>query len=492
MSSTTFPISPAYPALLSNRIHRWMTYGTVLAADAIAFSAAGTTAVFVRYLFHAKFVPSDWLNVAPAFLLFFVVFAFSGLYPGIGSSPTDEFRIILKASTISFLLLTMVSFFSHHDLALSRIVISLAWVLTVVLVPTVRRVLRTYAARQAWWGISTVIIGERKASLMMLGRLQGHRRLGLKPVALLTEDRFEVETSVGEEPEASPLLDHIFQGDLAHAPCFAERFPGCYALVAMPTSGSDRIREVVSEHAYAFSNLLVVPDLFGMRSLSVSAKDICGVLTLKLDQRLTLALPQFCKRGFDLLLALSALILLSPVLLVLCLAVKLGSKGPIFYGQRRIGRNRQSFKVWKFRSMRVNADEVLRTHLEDNPELQAEWDRDYKLKDDPRITGAGRILRRSSLDELPQLWNVICGEMSLVGPRPIVDAEIPKYGECFEQYKRVRPGVTGLWQVSGRNNTTYTQRTRIDNYYVRNWSLSLDAYILLRTMKTILFSEGAY
>lgn len=493
MSTTTFSISPAYPALLSNRLHRWMTYGTVLAADTIAFCAAGTTAVFVRYLFHAKFVPSDWLSMAPAFLLFFVVFAFAGLYPGIGCSPTDEFRVILKASTISFLLLTMVSFFLRHDLALSRIVISLAWALTVVLVPTGRRALRTFAARQSWWGISTVIIGERKAGLMMLHRLQGHKRLGLKPVALLTEDRFEVETPVtGDESEHSPLLDHIFQGDFGHAPRFAERFPGCYALVAMPTSGSDRIREVVGEYACGYSNLLVVPDLFGMRSLSVSAKDICGVLTLQLDQRLTLALPRFCKRGFDLVLALSALLLMSPILLVLCLAVKLGSKGPIFYGQHRIGRNRQSFKVWKFRSMLVDADEVLRAQLEQNPELQAEWGRDHKLKNDPRITGAGRILRRSSLDELPQLWNVICGEMSLVGPRPIVDAEIAKYGECFEQYKRVRPGVTGLWQVSGRNNTSYTQRTRIDNYYVRNWSLSLDAYILLRTMKTILLSEGAY
>ena len=491
MSSTTFSVSPAYPALLGNRFHRWLTYGTVLAADAVAFFTAGTTAVLVRYLFHAKFTPSDWLGVAPAFLLFFIVFAFSGLYPGIACSPTEEFHVIMKASTISFLMLIMVSYFLRQDLALSRIVISLAWLLTVVCVPTARRVFRTYGARQSWWGISTVIVGEPKASAMMLSLLQGHPRLGLKPVALLTEHHPGVDT-VSSEEEAEPLLDHIYQGDFADAPRFAERFPGCYALIAMPNSGSNRIREVVGEYGCSFNHLLVVPDLFGMRSLSVTAKDICGVLTVKLDQRLDLTLPRLCKRAFDILLASVALLALSPLLLALCLAVKLGSSGPIFYGHRRIGRDRRTFMVWKFRSMRVDGDALLRAHLEQSPELQAEWERDRKLRRDPRTTGIGRFLRKSSLDELPQLWNVLCGDMSLVGPRPIVDAEIPKYGECFEQYQRVCPGVTGLWQVSGRNNTTYAQRIRMDNYYVQNWSLSMDVYILLRTVKTILFSEGAY
>lgn len=494
MSSTTFLVSPAYPAVLGNRMHRWMTYSTVLVADAVAFSLAGTTAVVVRYLFHAQFRPGDWLSVAPAFLLFFAVFAFSGLYPGIGTSPPEEFRVILRACTISFLLLLMVSFFWRQDLRLSRIVISLAWVLTVCGVPTARRLFRSWGARQPWWGISTVILGEPGASQRMLSLLQGHMRLGLRPVALLTEDLPEAETESAEDlpPEQLPTLDHLFQGPFAHASRFAERFPGCYAVIAMPTSGSSRLREVVGEYACNFSNVLVVPNLFGMRSLSVTAKDICGVLTLKLDQPLDRLLPRMCKRAFDLLLASSTLLALSPVLLTLCLAVKLGSPGPVFYGHRRIGRNRKTFRVWKFRSMRMDGDALLHRHLEHNPALRAEWDREHKLRKDPRTTGVGRLLRKSSLDELPQLWNVLRGEMSLVGPRPIVDAEILKYGDCFEQYKRVRPGVTGLWQVSGRNNTTYAQRTRIDNYYVRNWSLSLDAYILLRTIKTILLSEGAY
>lgn len=139
-----------------------------------------------------------------------------------------------------------------------------------------------------------------------------------------------------------------------------------------------------------------------------------------------------------------------------------------------------------------NADQVLSVHLESNPALREEWLRDHKLKNDPRVTLVGRFLRKTSLDELPQLWNVLRGEMSLVGPRPIVSAEVAKYGEYFDDYQAVRPGITGLWQVSGRNNTTYEERVKYDEYYVRNWSIWLDLYILCKTVKTVLLGEGAY
>jgi lipopolysaccharide/colanic/teichoic acid biosynthesis glycosyltransferase len=142
--------------------------------------------------------------------------------------------------------------------------------------------------------------------------------------------------------------------------------------------------------------------------------------------------------------------------------------------------------------MYQNASEILRTHLQRNPEALAEWRNDQKLRNDPRITPAGKFLRRYSLDELPQLFNVLAGEMGLVGPRPIVTAEIEKYGAAFSLYTRVLPGITGLWQVSGRNNTTYGERVAFDEYYVRNWSVWLDAYILARTVKAVLSADGAY
>src|SRR5262249_13099512 len=181
-----------------------------------------------------------------------------------------------------------------------------------------------------------------------------------------------------------------------------------------------------------------------------------------------------------------------PLFLVICALIRLSGPGPIFYGQRRIGRGHRTFTAWKFRSMMIHADKVLADYLARNPEAAEEWERGHKLRNDPRVTRIGRFLRRTSLDELPQLWNILCGEMSLVGPRPIVEGEIEKYGEVFELYTQVRPGVTGLWQVSGRNNTTYQERIEFDEYYVKNWSVWLDVYILGCTVKAVLLSEGAY
>jgi lipopolysaccharide/colanic/teichoic acid biosynthesis glycosyltransferase len=148
--------------------------------------------------------------------------------------------------------------------------------------------------------------------------------------------------------------------------------------------------------------------------------------------------------------------------------------------------------AWKFRTMVVDGDEVLRRHLQSNAGLMEEWIRDQKLKADPRVTAIGRLLRRTSLDELPQIWNVIRGDMSFVGPRPIVQSEIERYGLKYSLYQKVRPGLTGLWQVSGRNNTTYAERVRFDEYYVRNWSVWLDLHILGETVKVVLTGDGAY
>jgi Undecaprenyl-phosphate galactose phosphotransferase WbaP len=198
------------------------------------------------------------------------------------------------------------------------------------------------------------------------------------------------------------------------------------------------------------------------------------------------------KRALDIAVSSIAAVFSAPILLALCLLIRLDSPGPIFYGHQRVGRNRKMFKVWKFRSMRTNGDALLKEHFEKHPEALDEWTVNQKLKKDPRITKLGQFLRKSSLDELPQLWNILCGDMSLVGPRPIVEAESLRYGCKFGQYAKVAPGLTGLWQVSGRNHTTYEERVRLDTYYVRNWSLWLDLYLLVRTVKVVLRREGAY
>lgn len=194
----------------------------------------------------------------------------------------------------------------------------------------------------------------------------------------------------------------------------------------------------------------------------------------------------------DVIISGSAFLAFIPVMLGIILWIKLTSPGPVFFGHERIGKGGRRFKAWKFRSMVTNGDEVLAQYLADHPEMQAEWDATYKLQNDPRITPPGRFIRKTSLDELPQLWNVLKGEMSLVGPRPIVTGEVERYKGAFKSYQRVIPGVTGLWQVSGRNLTTYDRRVELDEFYVRNWSVWFDLYILGRTIKTVLLREGAF
>lgn len=198
------------------------------------------------------------------------------------------------------------------------------------------------------------------------------------------------------------------------------------------------------------------------------------------------------KRALDILLV----VLFSPILLplvgVVAAAVQLSSQGPIFFSHRRIRRHGEFFTMWKFRTMCINSAEVLERYLAAHPEAQAEWRRSHKLKFDPRVTRVGEFLRRTSLDELPQLWNVLTGTMSLVGPRPIVAAEVEKYGDFFADYCRVKPGITGLWQVSGRSELTYPERVQLDHEYAQTWSLSGDLKILVRTLPSVMNQDGAY
>ena len=197
------------------------------------------------------------------------------------------------------------------------------------------------------------------------------------------------------------------------------------------------------------------------------------------------------KRVFDVVAALGLLVFFAPLLVILAAAVSRDG-GPALFGHRRIGANGQPFTCWKFRSMVVDAEAALKHTLATDPDARREWERDFKLRNDPRVTRLGRFLRKSSLDELPQLFTVLTGEMSLIGPRPIVAEEITRYGTGFSDYAACRPGLTGLWQVSGRNDIDYAERVAIDSRYARNWSFLQDMSILFRTIGVVLRRSGAY
>lgn len=203
------------------------------------------------------------------------------------------------------------------------------------------------------------------------------------------------------------------------------------------------------------------------------------------------SLASLRKRIFDFTLAGLTLIFTMPILLVIAALIKLQDGGQVLFAQERVGVNGKMFKCYKFRSMVANAQERLDHLLATDPEARAEWEQTQKLRRDPRITRLGAFLRKSSLDELPQLWNIVRGDMSIVGPRPIVENEVKKYGAYFEEYAAVRPGLTGRWQVSGRSATTYEQRVQHDATYVQNWSFGSDVWIVVLTIPAILMSKGA-
>ena len=197
------------------------------------------------------------------------------------------------------------------------------------------------------------------------------------------------------------------------------------------------------------------------------------------------------KRAFDFYSTLVIIAMLSPLLLGLALVLRLTDKGPLLYGHKRIGFDGETFHCWKFRSMAVNGDEILEKYLRENPDQRDIWEREFKLENDPRVTAVGAVLRATSLDELPQLLNVLKGDMSLVGPRPVVAKELVNYGNQKSKYLAARPGITGLWQVSGRSDTSYAERVALDGDYVANWSLMLDLKLLFKTVPAVALAKGA-
>ena len=265
-------------------------------------------------------------------------------------------------------------------------------------------------------------------------------------------------------------------------------------IITAPGLKNNELVELVGKVRPLVENVAFVPDLVGAPVENLVAESLgeSNVIFLRVKNNLKHWYNRFFKRIFDLTLTLSGLIFALPLGIIVALLIKLDSKGPILFSHKRVGKDGKYFGCLKFRSMVINSDEVLKNLLETDPAAKDEWEREFKLKDDPRITKIGKILRKTSLDELPQLINVIKGEMSLVGPRPIITDEIEKYGDYFADFCLVPPGITGVWQVNGRSDTTYEERVQMDSWYVRNWSPWVDIVYLLKTFSVVIKGKGAY
>jgi exopolysaccharide biosynthesis polyprenyl glycosylphosphotransferase len=288
------------------------------------------------------------------------------------------------------------------------------------------------------------------------------------------------------EVEGVPVI-----GGVELAPLLAARLGIKYAIVAMPGVSARKLVQITEKVGGAFSHLLLIPDLFGFASLGAPSREVGGVLGIEVRQQLLLRGPRLAKRILDLSLVLLGGIVVFPVILLLAMLVKLDSKGPVFYPQKRLGRDGNRFTALKFRSMHGDGEARLTEVLAKNPKLRAEYDEFHKLSRDPRVTRIGRLLRKYSMDELPQLLNVLWGDMSLVGPRPYLERELADMSGQEGLILRALPGLTGMWQVSDRNATAFAERVKLDVHYVRNWSPWVDIYVLARTVRVVIRGTGS-
>ena len=307
--------------------------------------------------------------------------------------------------------------------------------------------------------------------------------------------RYDVLGLLEDFPQKSPVAGkYPVLGGMWDAGRIVQETGVKTVVITAPGLAKEQLQKLISQVQPHVRNISFVPDLLGtqMMGAEVNVFFTEAMLMLKIKNQLARRRNRVIKRAFDLLFTICGGLCILPFLLVIAVMVAVDNKGNVIFAHRRIGRDGKEFKCYKFQTMIPNAQEALEKYLAENPEARKEWEESFKLTDDPRVTKLGSILRKTSLDEMPQLWNVIKGDMSLVGPRPIVAKEIERYGEYFREYAMVPPGITGMWQASGRSDTTYEERVEMDTWYVRNWSVWIDLMYLFKTVKIVFTGKGAY
>jgi undecaprenyl-phosphate galactose phosphotransferase len=428
---------------------------------------------------------SPVLHPSQAFvpLLWIAVMAREGLYVRRNRRST-ELRHLARALVIALTLLLALR--PLQSPALSVLELIYAGLMMIVAVAIGRLLVKPMLYRLGLWRKEVVLIGAGTTGRRLIDALAGDRFTGLDIVAALDDDPALQDTRVRDVPVVG-TLDRL--ETLLEAPGAASRD----LLVAIPSLPRERLQRLIGRSEGRVESIRFVPDLLGLSTLGVELESLRGTPAIRLKQNLMKPWNAAAKRGLDVAAGLILVCLLMPVSVVLCLIIALETPGSPVLVQARLGRRGRLFSCVKFRTMYVDADARLAVALAGDPALRGEWEAYAKLRGrDPRVTPLGRWLRRFSLDELPQLWNVLRGDMSLIGPRPYLPREAPRIGEALSVIGAARPGLTGLWQVSGRNELTFQERLELDEYYVRNWTVGMDLWILLRTVGALLSGRGAY
>ncbi len=401
----------------------------------------------------------------------------------------DESRDLFKAVSVSTISIIVIITLGKMLGDISRLTIILLWCFGLFLFPLFRHIGKKMLYSSRFWRENVIIIGAGNAGQATAKGIVNDTHLGYHVIGFLDDD---------EQRSSEVIVDgkpfKIF-GKTKHFRKFVKRLEISTIIIAIPSLSVDRLTQLTNEIQKYAKSIMLVPDIKGVALTNTELYHLFvqQLFLLKINNNLKSPYNRFIKRVFDLVLPLIFLPLLLPLVAILGLCIKIDSPGAIFYRQSRVGQGGRTFHIYKFRSMYQDSRQRLGKILLADASAKQEWETFFKLKNDPRITRMGLFLRKTSLDELPQLFNVLKGEMSLVGPRPVLKEEITKYYKEFtDYYYMVRPGLTGLWQVSGRNNLDYEDRVRLDTWYVLNWSAWLDIIILFKTFRAVFNKEGAY
>ena len=413
-----------------------------------------------------------WVYLPPLIAVFYA----AGLYPGLVYPPADEVK---KFAICTFFVYVGIALSITVEEADEKLPIVFALILAVpfatLLLPAGREIARRIFSRQRWYGVPAVIYTSSDSGDIITNRLLARQDLGYKPGII-------IDTNISE-----PAL----RNGIPVFPPSANIFKTIKELkikVAILCDYCGNVDEINSYYRYT----IVIPKNTDINTLSMSVRDFGGILGLSSTHNLTKPISLFWKRFIDIFLLLISSPITLPLVAIVALVVKITSPGPVFYGHKRIGQNGKEFKCWKFRSMVIDADKQLEKILAENPEMRAEWEKDRKFTNDPRVTKIGKILRKTSIDEIPQFFNILIGEMSFVGPRPVTRPELEKYGSKSDFILLAQPGLSGMWQISGRSDTGYEERITLDSYYIQNWSVWLDIWIIIKTVVVVIKGKGAY
>lgn len=453
-------------------------------ADTVAIIASVVLSIFVRNAFLPQ--GNIFLETLPLIAgispVFMVSFYLRGLYPGFGMDSVEELKNITISSTFIFSVLGAITFLGKSSWDYSRLVFFLSWLLTLISIPMGRHLIRKVFAKKTWWGLPVMVIGAGNSGEKIISTLNKHPHIGLKPKVAIDDnpDRWGYHENV-------PVV-----GGESSISSISKALEIDTAIIAMPRAERDKQRMIVDNYGSEFDHLIIIPDLYGVSNLWVAPRDIGGIFGLEIQQKLLRRRSAFKKRAVDILVGSFLCLISLPLFIFISILIILDSRGGVFFRQERMGKNDSRFSMLKFRTMHIDAEQRLQQILNDCPEMKEEYEKYHKLRKDPRLTRVGRFLRKFSLDELPQFFHVISGEMSLVGPRAYMPWEKSKMGGNDEMILKVKPGLSGLWQVTNRADSSFEERANTDVYYIRNWSLFLDFYILAKTVIVVITGRGAY